>query len=113
MNIPRLRPCPFCECDVVETVKIGPRSWVAECDWCEARTGPRGTKQAAIISWNERERRDLNDQLWCLVEIRRIVGDPEGRLMQPELIERVRELVVERDVREFKKRRKAAKGEGK
>ena len=92
MNIPRLRPCPFCECNVVETVKIGPRSWVAECDWCEARTGPRGTKQAAIISWNERERRDLNDQIWCLVEIRRIVGDPEGRLMQPELIERVREM---------------------
>lgn len=93
MKIPSLRPCPFCECDVVETVKIGPRYWVAECDWCEARTGPRGTKQAAIISWNERERRDLNDQLWCLVEIRRIVGDPEGRLMQPELIEKVRKLV--------------------
>lgn len=92
MKIPSLRPCPFCECAVVETVKIGPRSWVAECDWCEARTGPRGTKQAAIISWNERERRDLNDQIWCLVEIRRIVGDPEGRLMQPELIERVREM---------------------
>ncbi len=102
MKIPSLRPCPFCECDVVNTVKIGPRSWVAECDWCEARTGPRRTKQAAIISWNERERRDLNYQIWCLIEIRRIVGDPEGRLMQSELIEKVRELVERREAAKVK-----------
>ena len=108
----KLRPCPFCECDVVETVKIGPRSWVAECDWCEARTGPRRTKQAAIISWNERERRDLNDQIWCLIEIRKLVGDPEAKLMQSEVIDRVRELADHfREATKKGNRREAAKGE--
>ena len=113
MSNTKLRPCPFCECDVVEVVKAGPRSWMAECDWCEARTGPRGTKQAAIISWNKRDGQSLNDQLWCLVEIRRIVGDLEAKLMQSELIDKVRELAVKRDVQEYIERRKAAKGDGK
>jgi len=36
-------------------------------------------------------------ELLCLAEIRAIVGDPEGRLMQDELVARVREIVAERD----------------
>jgi hypothetical protein len=32
------------------------------------------------------------NQINCLYEIRKALGDPEGRLMQSELIERVKEL---------------------
>ena len=35
------------------------------------------------------------EQCMCLAEIRAIVGDPEGRLMQDELCERIRAIVAD------------------
>ena len=46
-----------------------------------------------------------------MIEIRRLIGDPTAKLMQSELIDKVRELVVKRDVQEYIERRGAAKGE--
>lgn len=100
----KLRPCPWCGeyTDLTVMSLSGPRSVRVTCDCCAAEGPVRKSATAAKRAWNTRDGQSLNDQIWCLVEIRRIVGDPEGRLMQPELIERVRDLVV---------RREAAKGE--
>ena len=104
MSKTKLRPCPWCGEDTDLTVMSlsGVR---VTCDCCAAEGPVRKSVTAAKKAWNERDGQHLNDQIWCLVEIRRIVGDPEGRLMQSEVIEKVRELA-----NHFRDATKKAKG---
>ena len=112
MSKSKLRPCPFCGNDAdVELLHPARGEYCVCCCCCGAETGNRKTKKDAIATWNTRDGQSLNDQLWCLIEIRRLIGDPTAKLMQSELIDKVRELVVKRDVQEYIERREAAKGE--
>lgn len=38
-----------------------------------------------------------DEQIMCLVDIREVVGDPKGKLMQSELVDHIRAIVEERD----------------
>ena len=78
------------------------------CCCCGGRCGHTQTKADAIEAWNKRDGQSLNDQLWCLIEIRKLVGDPEAKLMQSEVVERVRGLV-----NHFRDATKKPKGEKK
>ena len=110
MSKTKLRPCPWCGNDADLTIMSlsGVR---VTCDCCAAEGPVRKSATAAKKAWNERDGQSLNDQIGCLYEIRRLIGDPTAKLMQSELIDKVRELVVKRDVQEYIERRKAAKGE--
>ena len=112
MMIPSLRPCPWCGNDADLTIMSlsGVR---VTCDCCAAEGPVRKSATAAKKAWNERDGQSLNDQIGCLYEIRCLIGDKTGKLMQSELIDKVRELVVKRDVQEYIGRREAAKGDGK
>jgi len=109
---PKLRPCPWCGEDTDLTIMSlsGVR---VTCDCCAAEGPVRNSATAAKKAWNEREGQSLNDQIGCLYEIRRLIGDPVGRLMQSEVVDTVRKLVVERDVREYATSRYNPKGDGK
>lgn len=48
--------------------------------------------RAAVLADREQHALDLSGLLGLLADIRSAVGDPEGRLMQPELLERIRGL---------------------
>lgn len=91
MTPPKLRPCPWCgnDADLTLMSLSGVR---VTCDCCAAEGPVRKSTTAAKKAWNERDGQSLNDQLWCLVEIRKIVGDSQAKLMQSEVVERVREL---------------------
>jgi Lar family restriction alleviation protein len=109
----KLKPCPWCgnAADLTLMSLSGVR---VTCDCCAAEGPVRKSATAAKKAWNERDGQSLNDQLWCLIEIRKLIGDKTGKLMQSEVVERVRELVVKRDVQEYieRKRRESAKGDG-
>lgn len=111
MRIPNLRPCPWCgnQADLTIMSLSGIR---VTCDCCAAEGPVRNSATAAKKAWNERDGQSLNDQLGCLIEIRKLIGDPEAKLMQSEVVERVREMADHfRDVTKKGKRRKSAKGE--
>lgn len=114
MSKTKLRPCPWCGEDTDLTIMSlsGVR---VTCDCCAAEGPVMKSATAAKKAWNERDGQSLNDQIGCLYEIRCLLDDKTGKLMQSEVVERVRELVVKRDVREYieRKRREAAKGEEK
>ena len=103
MSKSKLRPCPFCGGEEIEAGTVG----YAYCLNCDAE-GPRAkTKAAAIKAWNYRPGNTINEQIGCLVDIRRVVGDPTGKLMQDELVEKIAGIVEENK----SLRREAAKGE--
>lgn len=113
MSKTKLKPCPFCggndhylypeDCDRAVW-------WV--CRGCGIE-GPIGTTRLeATKRWNKRDGQSLNDQLWCLIEIRKLIGDPEAKLMQSEVVECVRELADHfRETTKKAKRCGAEKGE--
>ena len=104
MSKTKLRPCPWCGNAVDLEIFHPAKEYYICCCCCGGRCGHTQTKADAIEAWNKRDGQSLNDQIWCLIEIRKLVGDPEAKLMQSEVIDRVRELV---------ERREAAKGDGK
>ena len=108
MSETKLKPCPFCGGDEIEAGTVG----YAYCINCDAEGPHTQTKADAIEAWNKRDGQSLNDQIWCLIEIRKLVGDPEAKLMQSEVIDRVRELADHfREATKKGNRREAAKGE--
>lgn len=111
MTFPKLRPCPWCG-NAVDLTLMSLSGVRVTCDCCAAEGPVRKSATAAKKAWNERDGQSFNDQLWCLVEIRRLIGDPEAKLMQSELIDKVREMANHfRDATKKGKRREAAKGE--
>lgn len=110
MSKSKLRPCPFCggveDLDIDTGNDATGKYWAVSCCDCGAYSGSRHQRREAIATWNTRDGQSLNDQLWCLIEIRKLLGDPEAKLMQSELIEKVRELVSH-----FRDATKKAKGE--
>lgn len=111
MSKAKLHPCPFCGNGPDLEIFHPANEYYICCCCCGGRSGHAQTKADAIATWNTRDGQSLNDQIWCLIEIRRLIGDPTAKLMQSELIDKVRELVVKRDVQEYIERREAAKGE--
>ena len=60
--------------------------------------------QERIVAWEKRARdaeEDAIAMLFLLAEIRNAVGDADGRLMQDELVARIRALHQERDALEL------------
>lgn len=109
MRIPSLRPCPWCGEDTDLTI-MSLSGFRVTCYCCAAEGPVRKSTTAARCAWNERVGQSLNDQIGCLYEIRCLLDDKTGKLMQSEVVERVRELVDHfRESTKKGKRRKTAK----
>ena len=109
MSKTKLRPCPFCGGEEIEVSSEDGASrsfFRAYCDACSAAGSFSKSRAAAIRAWNDRPGNTINEQVGCLVDIRRVVGDPEGKLMQDELVEKIAGIVEENK----SLRREAAKG---
>ena len=111
MMIPSLRPCPWCGNDADYTL-LKLSSVHVSCDSCGSQGPTANSATAAKKAWNEREGQSLNDQIGCLYEIRCLIGDKTGKLMQNEVVDCVRVLADHfRKTTKKAKRREAAKGE--
>lgn len=105
----KLRPCPFCGGDEIEIASDDGATksfYRAYCEVCSSAGSFARSRAAAIRAWNDRPGNTINDQIGCLVDIRRVVGDPTGKLMHDELVEKIAALVEENK----SLRREAAKG---
>lgn len=89
MSKTKLRPCSFCgeTTDLTTNTISGVR---VTCDCCGAEGPSRKTARDARDDWNDRIGLDINDQIGCLYEIRCLLGDKEGKLMQSEVVDRTR-----------------------
>ena len=107
----KLRPCPFCgNCADLTIMSLSDVR--VTCDCCGAEGPARRSATAAKNAWNDRDGQSINDQIGCLYEIRCLLGDKTGKLMQSELIEKVREMADHfRDATKKGKRREVEKGE--
>lgn len=91
----KLRPCPFCgEAKDVSVESLQP-SWWIHCASCGGAGPMRELGALAEKAWNRRAGNTINDQIGCLADIRRVVGDPEAKLMQSELVECIALLVAD------------------
>lgn len=98
MSKTKLRPCPFCggeEIEVSSEDGASRRFFRAYCDACSAAGSFSKSRAAAIRAWNDRPGNTINEQIGCLVDIRRVVGDPTGKLMHDELVEKITALVAD------------------
>lgn len=105
----KLRPCPFCggeEIEVSSEDGASRRFFRAYCDACSSAGSFARSRAAAIRAWNDRPGNTINEQIGCLADIRRVVGDPEAKLMHDELVEKIAGIVEENK----SLRREAAKG---
>ena len=50
----KIKPCPFCDCEITTTDELSEGSWVVICRVCGACGPTAGTEELAIINWNER-----------------------------------------------------------
>ena len=89
MSKTKLRPCPFCgeTTDLTTNAISGVR---VTCDCCGAEGPSRKTVKAARSGWNDRIGSDINDQIGCLYEIRCLLGDKTGKLMQSEVVDKIK-----------------------
>lgn len=87
MSKTKLRPCPFCGGNSVVT---GVKTRRGFCNECFVLGPARKTKGQATEAWNDRIGSDINDQIGCLYEIRCLLGDKEGKLMQSEVVDRIK-----------------------
>jgi Lar family restriction alleviation protein len=107
----KLRPCPWCGNDADYTL-LKLSSVHVSCDSCGSQGPTANSATAAKKAWNDRIGSDINEQIGCLYEIRCILGDKAGKLMQSEVIDRVREMADHfRAATKKGKRRESAKGE--
>jgi hypothetical protein len=61
--------------------------------WKQEYSGGYGKDQSKDAFLAGLQHQEMN-QINCLYEIRKAVGDPEGKLMQDDLVERVKELMA-------------------
>lgn len=98
MSKTKLRPCPFCGGDEIEVSREDGATkafYRAYCEACSSAGSFARSRAAAIRAWNDRPGNTFNDQIGCLADIRRVVGDPTGKLMHDELVERITSLVAD------------------
>ena len=108
MNKTKLRHCPFCGGKDIVLFSAGSAHHRYICSSCGAAGGFRRKVSVAAETWNTRSE---TDQIQCLLAIREAIGDPAGKLMQDEVVKRVREMADHfRAATKKKKRREAAKG---
>lgn len=58
----KLKPCPFCGGEQI-TAKKGKYMWWCKCEKCNAESGVRSQKQAAVDAWNRRVGDDLMERM--------------------------------------------------